>query len=89
MAIDLQYYGDSHPNLSAILDRIGGIWEIKADYDKAYRDLTAEYVAPYVAKRNQLDTMRFPDLFGANAPQSTGGSRSTVIQYDNKGNPIR
>lgn len=76
---------------NALKARFGdtGMYTNKAEYDKAYRDLMTEYVTPYITKRNQLDAQRFPDLFGQNAPATTGGSSSTVLKYDNKGNPIR
>jgi hypothetical protein len=64
---------------NALKSRFGetGMLTNKAEYDKAYKELTAEYVAPYVVKRNQLDSMRFPDLFGSNAPQQTAPQPSS------------
>jgi len=64
---------------NALKARFGdtGMFTNKAEYDKAYRDLTAELVAPYIAKRNQLDSQRFPDLFGPNAPKSNAPTPSS------------
>jgi hypothetical protein len=63
----------------------------KAEYDKAYRDLTAELVAPYIAKRNQLDSQRFPDIFpGASQPPApSSGSGGNRLRVDKNGNIIQ
>lgn len=76
---------------NALKSRFGdaGMLTNKAAYDQAYRELMAEYVTPYVMKRNQLDKQRFPDLFDSNSNPPASSSRSTVIKYDNKGNPIQ
>jgi tetratricopeptide (TPR) repeat protein len=35
LAINLEYYGESHPNVAVSYNRIGDIWDTKGDYDKA------------------------------------------------------
>jgi hypothetical protein len=64
---------------NALKSRFGdtGMLTNKAEYEKAYKELTEKYVDPYVVKRNQLDAMRFPDLFGSNAPQQTAPQPSS------------
>jgi hypothetical protein len=47
-----------------------GMLTNKADYEKAERTLLNQYVAPWSAKLNQINAMRFPDLFGDSAVQA-------------------
>lgn len=66
-----------------------GMLTNKADYDKAYRDLTAEYVTPHVLKRNQLDKQRFPDIFDQSPQQTPPPSGGNRLRVDKNGNIIQ
>ena len=66
-----------------------GMLTNKADYDKAYRDLTAEYVTPHVLKRNQLDRQRFPDIFDQSPQQTPPPSGGNRLRVDKNGNIIQ
>jgi hypothetical protein len=66
-----------------------GMLTNKAAYDKAYRDLTAEYVTPHVLKRNQLDKQRFPDIFDQSPQQTPPPSGGNRLRVDKNGNIIQ
>lgn len=66
-----------------------GMYTNKAAFEKAYKDLTAEYVTPHVLKRNQLDRQRFPDLFEPSSQPQSGGSSGNRLRVDKNGNIIQ